>query len=289
MRCIFCKTDSSNSISVEHIIPESLGNKEHVLPSGIVCDKCNNYFARKVEQPLLGDDYFLYARFSNLIPSKRGKIPTVKAFHPLSKSLLDIQATQNGINIYLDKSNIERFTSTSIEKNNHGNLYIPVPHKSESEYIFSRFLGKVAIEALASKALNYPPALEIDIVDNKGLDELRNYTRYGSSKIIWSFHQREIYPAEALFYSEEDGEYYDIPHEFTLLYTEEKELFFVIAIFGIEYVIDMSTSDISGYNNWLSKNNNKSPLYMNGIKFVSNRNMIAGLEKGSIIEVYERS
>ena len=49
MRCLFCKQDSSNTKSVEHIIPESLGNKTLILPRGYVCDKCNNYFAIKVE------------------------------------------------------------------------------------------------------------------------------------------------------------------------------------------------------------------------------------------------
>ncbi|MBT3070018.1 HNH endonuclease [Rhodomicrobium sp. Az07] len=31
------------------LVPESLGNRQHVLPKGIVCDGCNNYFSRKVE------------------------------------------------------------------------------------------------------------------------------------------------------------------------------------------------------------------------------------------------
>ena len=44
MRCLFCKQDSSSTKSVEHIIPESIGNKTLILPLGYVCDKCNNYF-----------------------------------------------------------------------------------------------------------------------------------------------------------------------------------------------------------------------------------------------------
>jgi len=47
MRCIFCKNPSDNSVSVEHIIPESLGNISHILPKGWVCDTCNNYIAGK--------------------------------------------------------------------------------------------------------------------------------------------------------------------------------------------------------------------------------------------------
>ena len=51
VRCIFCKTKSSACVSVEHIIPESLGNTQHILPRGWVCDSCNNYMATKVEKP----------------------------------------------------------------------------------------------------------------------------------------------------------------------------------------------------------------------------------------------
>ncbi|NWK46435.1 HNH endonuclease [Ralstonia pickettii] len=48
MRCIFFKEDPSTSRSVEHIVPESLGSPDHVLPVGAVCDGCNQYFSRKV-------------------------------------------------------------------------------------------------------------------------------------------------------------------------------------------------------------------------------------------------
>lgn len=53
MKCIFCKEDSATCTSVKYIIPESLGNKEHILPKGVVYDNCNNYFAVKIEKPLL--------------------------------------------------------------------------------------------------------------------------------------------------------------------------------------------------------------------------------------------
>lgn len=76
MRCIFCKTDSSHSVSVEHIIPESMGNADHVLPRGAVCDGCNGYFARKIEGPLLAAPVFRQLRFGMQIANKRGRIPT---------------------------------------------------------------------------------------------------------------------------------------------------------------------------------------------------------------------
>src|SRR5690606_12119423 len=75
MKCIFCKRSSAGSHSVEHIIPESLGNTEHMLPAGIVCDGCNNYFACKIEKPLLESGMFRLLRYDRQLPNKRGKIP----------------------------------------------------------------------------------------------------------------------------------------------------------------------------------------------------------------------
>jgi len=63
MRCLFCKCDSSSSRSVEHVIPESLGNHSLTLPPGVVCDNCNNYFSRKVEKPFLESGAVLLLRF----------------------------------------------------------------------------------------------------------------------------------------------------------------------------------------------------------------------------------
>lgn len=81
MRCIFCKHDSSTSVSVEHIVPESLGNIDHVLPVGVVCDGCNQYFARKVERPLLESPMFRLLRADMAIPNKRGRIPAWMPTH----------------------------------------------------------------------------------------------------------------------------------------------------------------------------------------------------------------
>ncbi len=75
VRCIFCKHDSAASVSVEHILPESMGNTDHTLPATIVCDKCNNYFSRKLESKVLNSPRLLKLRQELQIPSKRGRIP----------------------------------------------------------------------------------------------------------------------------------------------------------------------------------------------------------------------
>ncbi|WP_394766693.1 HNH endonuclease [uncultured Paludibaculum sp.] len=84
MRCLFCKVDASASTSEEHIIPESLGNTEHKLPIGAVCDPCNNYLGRKVEQPLLESPAFRQLRRGMNVPNKRGKIPEWEHSHGVS-------------------------------------------------------------------------------------------------------------------------------------------------------------------------------------------------------------
>jgi hypothetical protein len=75
--CIFCKRSTQSSRSVEHIIAESFGNTEYVLPRGAVCDPCNNYVASSVEQPVLESDYFLQARFDGSVPNKRNRSSSI--------------------------------------------------------------------------------------------------------------------------------------------------------------------------------------------------------------------
>ena len=75
MRCIFCKREESIAKSVEHIVPESLGNTAHILARGVVCDDCNRYFALKVEKPILDSGIFRFLRSRMKIPNKKRRIP----------------------------------------------------------------------------------------------------------------------------------------------------------------------------------------------------------------------
>lgn len=40
--CLFCLRSDGGFRSREHIFPEALGNQEHILPAGVVCDRCNH-------------------------------------------------------------------------------------------------------------------------------------------------------------------------------------------------------------------------------------------------------
>lgn len=71
MRCLFCKESSDDTKGVEHLIPESFGSKKLVLPKGLVCDKCNNYFARKVERPVMSHPSMRNVRGWYQVPNKK--------------------------------------------------------------------------------------------------------------------------------------------------------------------------------------------------------------------------
>lgn len=62
-----------------------MGNTEHTLPVGAVCDSCNHYFARKVERPLLETPIFQHLRAGMSIPNKRGRIPSWAAEEGLNQ------------------------------------------------------------------------------------------------------------------------------------------------------------------------------------------------------------
>ncbi|MEL7124364.1 MAG: HNH endonuclease, partial [Bacteroidota bacterium] len=146
MKCIFCKKVSDNSKSVEHIIPESLGNKEHVLAPGVVCDKCNQYFALKIEKSLLEKKYFMEVRHRNSIESKKRRIPRSKGIMGGEVDILKMRDGRTEVVV----ENPEIFKGISEGKIKH--MIVPIVQEPEpNDKILSRFLAKVAIESLAQR------------------------------------------------------------------------------------------------------------------------------------------
>ena len=73
--CIFCKTTDGNFRSVEHVIPESLGNETLFLPRGYVCDKCNTKIS-KLEQKFVNSVPMAGLRIFVGSVGKKGKFPS---------------------------------------------------------------------------------------------------------------------------------------------------------------------------------------------------------------------
>lgn len=270
MHCIFCHKNSSTSKSREHIIPESLGNKEHFLPKGYVCDECNHYFAIKIENELLSQPYFVSMRFRNEILTKKGKLVRQKMVFPGAMKSTDVvmQTTENGIIASFDDDELYEAikagkTSKMIEP------YIPEPKYPNK--IMSRFIAKCAYEYfLYNMGMEkYDLCVqELLCEESDILKDLREYARYGKGE-FWQYNQRRIYSEGDVVFNQNEDLNYEILHEMKLFTREykrfpngnvEAEVYFVMAIAGIEYAICISDPNISEYQKWLEEHNGLSPL-----------------------------
>jgi hypothetical protein len=242
---------------VEHIIPESLGNKSHALRKGIVCDSCNNYFGNKVEKKVLEKPYFKNVRYRNFITTKKGRLVSDKTLFPHKEG--------GWVNVWLDEDGIifdskDNHILKLIMEGEINKLIIPiVDQPNENDYEVSRFLAKVALEMLTYRIENNEDWIE-EIISNNQLDPIRNYARFGKGE-FWKYHQRRIYSEETRFTdSVHHSEPYEIIHEMDILYTEDKVMYFILVIMGIEFAINLAHSETDYYINWLQKNNNNSPI-----------------------------
>ncbi len=259
MHCIFCKKDSSTSRSVEHIIPESIGNIDHILPVGTVCDSCNNYIGREVEKPFLDSLYIKERRFYAGLSNKEKRIPPIEGIHLQSLTPIQLIKSPAGQQICVGAApNVDetRWVKSLLNKQS-GSLIIPVGTKPE-DYVISRFIAKVGLEVLAHRILNVPGGLS-EIIDKPELDELRRYVRWGSHITDWPYSFRSLYSQDTKFY--DGNENYEILHEFDILITDQSKYYIVVVIFGDEYALNLGGPEIDGYYRWLRMNDNSSPLY----------------------------
>lgn len=256
MFCLFCKEDTNNSRSVEHIIPESLGNTKQVLPPGIVCDKCNNFFAVNVEKPFFELEGIKLLRFNESIPNKRNKIPSSKAI-----LLPDIEVT---INKHIENGEIISTIDVpsnvfeSLMSQGKNTLIIRAEAPIFESSIVSRFVGKVALEAMAQRLVDHPDGLEY-LANESQLDPLRDHVRKGKIK-EWPVHIRRIYESGQNWGTDEGFE--QVIYEYDILATDDNEYFFVMALFGLEFAINYGGPEIDGYIKWLDNNQNKSYLHI---------------------------
>lgn len=97
------------------------------------------------------------------------------------------------------------------------------------------------------------------LIDDPQLDQIRSHARDGSID-EWPVNIRRIYPADHCV-TEQGSPAFEIVHESDFLGTEQGELYFILAIFGVEMAINMGGPSIEGYEAWLNENEDASPLY----------------------------
>lgn len=270
MNCIFCHKDSSNSKSVEHIIPESLGNKHHFLPKGYVCDECNHYFAIKVENELLSKPYFVSMRSRNEILTKKGKLVRQKMVFPGAMKSTEVVMQKTGNGLFVSFDDEELFEAIKAGKTRR----MIAPYIPEPEYpneIMSRFLAKCAYEYFLYNMGKEKYDLcvqELLCKESDILKALREYARYGKGE-YWHYNQRRIYSEGDVVFNQNEDLDYEILHEMKFFTREHKrlpkgyveaEIYFVMAIAGIEYAICISDPNISEYQKWLEEHKGLSPL-----------------------------
>ncbi len=160
-RCIWCLRESpAVSFDASHVLPECVGNeRQQVLPPGIVCKTCNNYFGTKVEPALLADPVFhVQAVFLRLVdPGDMNEFrdKVFDAEHPSAKT--PERAMNLAVNIRGDTREIAMDVDYAVR----GRL---VRTYSVKDLAFlSRAIHKIAFEALAwavfVQGLDAPPDL----------------------------------------------------------------------------------------------------------------------------------
>jgi hypothetical protein len=253
--CLFCKHDTTGSKSVEHIIPESLGNTKSILPPGVVCDGCNNYFARKVEKPLLDSLDLTALRFHQRVSNKRGRIPplqgTIGPSAPAAMYLHNSGTFAGLLDVSPEALRLIQDGGADI-------LNLPAPKDSWDPTLTSRFLAKIALESLASRLLACYGGSDYAVTEPL-LDRIRVYARRGGA-IPWPYYRRRIYDADKPW-TLAGREVVQRVWEWEILETERAEHYFILALFGLELTINYHEPDIRGYTDWLHRHGGVSPLY----------------------------
>jgi hypothetical protein len=161
--CIYCKKDSSNAQSLEHIIPETLGCRK-TLPKGYVCDSCNNYFS-EIDKNILLNRYIALHVGTEQIPGKKGKIrrrigenlrfPTKGAFE-IDLGRITITSGMKQANFKLEQS------------------------KEFDELLFARGIHKIAFNSYAFR-FGQSDALR------SNFDNIRRYIRKADRNELWTY------------------------------------------------------------------------------------------------------
>jgi hypothetical protein len=244
-------------------MPESIGSKKRVLAPGIVCDKCNNYFARKVEEPVLNHPSMRNVRGWYQVPNKRGKYPSVQGYVAGADIPIGLRLDRDGrLDVQPERASDLGSLLESMRPDAEGNLQNPLIFKFEMDppkREMSRFLCKMALEAVAEVFARRPNGTE-EIFDSDFFDNIRDYARYGENFPDWPYTQRRIFPEQTLMRHPESGDWVQAGFGCCLFMNKHRETLFAFCFCGVEFVINVGGPSIRGYEEWLKEHGNISPL-----------------------------
>jgi hypothetical protein len=183
MACLFCKEGLSFK-TVEHIIPESMGNDDLIL-RGQICDKCQNYLSQN-EQYILSKTPMGYWRVILGIKTKKGRLPKADFTKPEDArgAISDCHPAHDNFTIEaLPDYTIEIMPSKDIEIHfdNTGGATFKYVFTPMVLYEMGRFLGKIGLALICLK--------DAQRAYSGQFDDIRQYVRRGSINDHWPiFH-----------------------------------------------------------------------------------------------------
>ena len=200
--CLFCGAEGPYT-TIEHTIPEALGNDESVL-FGEVCDKCQSYLGKEVEAFALRQSPIGPIRVLLKIRGKRGKLPLVDTSIPEGKGgMLPSYHKYNdtGLVFGVDEENQSWVAINSDQKvqailsgEKRAFVFVATP---KHVAMLGRLLGKMALEILCESDPHEARASRYD--------DLRRYVRQGVTKDLWVIASKRVCDWQELVTRVNDG------------------------------------------------------------------------------------
>lgn len=239
--CPFCRevilsplSEANNAKSEEHILPLSLGNEDLIIPKGLICDKCNNYFAREIEKPFLNNDAIRLLRSYHTVPSRKKKVPPIEAYINNEIAQIEIDPKNNCSFISLSPETIEKICSGDIS------CFITRsvdPASLVGNYHVSRFLVKVFLEMclLYQFEYNKDKIYHTFFVFDETMDDLLSYVRFGNrNKKVYSYSVSQVENTKPF---QDDGFVASVD----MLWDDEKQLMGMrLQLYELEFKLEVS-------------------------------------------------
>lgn len=187
MNRLFCEKEGPYS-TVEHIVPESLGNKRLVL-TGIVCDHCQNYLGKEVEEYVLRRSPIGAWWVLAGVQTKHGKQPIFSFRQPdkdsgrfpdrhsaNDDSVTFIGSEEGDCLVEFD----DKWVHNKVSEGTKTDFRLVLTPKML--HMMGRFLGKVGLEMLARD--------HDEVARNSRYNSLRRFVRFGQpTGFLWPlFH-----------------------------------------------------------------------------------------------------
>lgn len=185
IKCLFCR-GGDKFTTVEHIIPESLGNDDLLLENEI-CDKCQNYLS-KIENYVLHRTPIGFWRTLYGIKTKKKKSPQVDFIKKESSKGRLPDSSYHHDNISLQSHS--DFSTELVFKDN--STRIESVEKKQLKYVLTpkalheigRFIGKIGVELICLQ--------DRELARSKESNSIVNYVRRGFEDELWPvFHSSD--------------------------------------------------------------------------------------------------